>query len=73
MARKEIAYQREQVVRWLKTRFPEVDWRSTEELLPPVIWRSRWDQMAQRIGLPYSRKTLQNLDSRGEGPGSFDR
>lgn len=72
MGRKEISYQRDQVMRWLYARFPEVDWRILEGLLPPVIWRSRWDQLAKNTGLPYSRKTLQNLDSRGEGPGNFE-
>jgi hypothetical protein len=36
--------------------------------LPPIIWRSRWDKLAEQVGLPYRRSYLQNLDSENLGP-----
>ena len=45
-----------------------VDWSYLEKVLPDVIWRARWDELAERHGLPYSRRYLQNLDSAGTGP-----
>ena len=68
MARNEVGYERAQVVAWLEQRFPEISWREIEEHLPLVVWRSRWDELAERVGLPHSRKHIQNLDSKGCGP-----
>lgn len=65
---KRVAYKRDQVVAFLKQRFPEVDWSEVAEALPPVVWRTRWDQLADRLGLPYTRKHMQNLDCQGQGP-----
>ena len=66
--RQQIHYTRQQVAQWLKHRWPEIDWAEVESNLPPIIWRSRWDILADRLGLPYTRKYLQNLDSEGSGP-----
>lgn len=63
-------YSKAQVVIWLRHRFPGVDWSEVEGQLPPIIWRSRWDTLADRCGLPYTRKYIQNLDCEGKGPGS---
>jgi hypothetical protein len=68
---KERFYMKAQVALWLKKRFPAVDWSETINELPPVSWRKRWDQLAEKIGLPYSRKNIQNLDCQGEGPGNI--
>lgn len=38
------------------------------EILPPVLWRCEWKQYQKRYGIPYSRGTMQNLDSRKAGP-----
>lgn len=45
-----------------------IDFSYLEYLLPPVIWRHRWNQLADKHGLPYRRGYLQNLDSQGLGP-----
>ena len=68
---KRVSYSKSQVSVFLKVRFPEVDWTETITQLPPVIWRSRWDKLADRVGLPYTRKYIQNLDSLNEGPSSY--
>ena len=65
-----IHYTADQVKTWLNSRFPKVDWSQIENSLPPIIWRARWDELSRELGLPYSRKYMQNLDSRNEGPGS---
>jgi len=69
---KERFYMREQVAVWLEKRFPKIDWTETIKELPPVIWRRRWDVLAEKTGLPYSRKNIQNLDCQGEGPGNIE-
>jgi len=41
------------------------------EILPQetgLFFRHRWPEYAIRFGLPFSRGTLQNLDSEGRGP-----
>lgn len=41
------------------------------EILPQetgLFFRHRWPEYAIRYGLPFSRGTLQNLDSEGRGP-----
>ena len=58
----------EQVVRWLKTEFPDVDWEPVQKQLPPIIWRHKWNDLADRYGLPLRRGTIQNRDSQGRGP-----
>jgi hypothetical protein len=70
--RKQIAYTRDQVRAFLEDRFPDISWEETIKRLPPVIWRARWDKLAASLGLPYSRKHLQNLDWQGLGPSSFE-
>ena len=71
MANKRVAYTREQLIQWLRTNVPEVDWDLIASDLPPVIWRHRWPQLSEKFGLPYSKGHLQNLDSRGIGPSSM--
>jgi hypothetical protein len=68
---KRVHYTPQQLVTWLKNTFPDVNWDTVEEQLPPVIWRSRWDILAEKLGLPYSRKYIQNLDCMGKGPGNI--
>lgn len=72
MGRKHVAYTDEQLGKWLSQRFPEIDWTPTLEKLPPIVWRSRWDRLADRLGLPYTRKHIANLDSQGVGPASIE-
>lgn len=48
-----------------------IDWN---ELLPQekaVFWRHEWNADRAKFGLPFSRGTMQNLDSEGRGPESF--
>jgi len=70
--RKQVAYSRAQVAAFLTARFPEISWNETINRLPPIIWRARWDSLAASLGLPYTRKHLQNLDWQGIGPSSFN-
>lgn len=67
-----VHYTKPQMKSWLEDHFPEIDWTEVIEQLPPIIWRSRWDRYADRLGLPYTRKYIQNLDSRGQGPTSVE-
>lgn len=69
-ANQKVAYSKKQVISWLESRFPEIDFSEVEERLPPLIWRNRWNDLADRHGLPYRRGYLQNLDSEGIGPSS---
>ena len=66
-----VHYRKDQVITWLTHRFPSTDWNALLEDCPGIIWRHRWNDLADRYGLPYSKGHLQNLDSRGEGPGSL--
>ena len=47
---------------------PVIDWSFLLNSLPLIIFRHRWDEYAERLGLPYARGTLQNFDSVGTGP-----
>lgn len=47
---------------------PSINWG---EILPQetgLFFRHRWPEYAARYGLPFTRGTLQNLDSEGRGP-----
>ena len=72
MPRNQVHYTRQQVKLFLGERFPSVDWDEVVEALPPIIWRARWNKLAERLGLPFTRGYMQNLDSQGEGPASFE-
>jgi len=63
-----VCYQKEQVIAFLQKRHPEVDFSEVEKNLPPIIWRSRWNTLADKYGLPFRQKYIQNLDSIGQGP-----
>lgn len=45
-----------------------IDFGDLKHDLPPVIWRSRWNALADRHGLPYRRSYMEDLDSKGLGP-----
>ncbi len=66
---KRVHYTRVQVLQWLEENLPDVDWSSLKDVLPPIIWRHRWNSIAERYGLPYSRHYLERLDSEKRGPG----
>lgn len=66
-----VSYPKKALVEWLEAQFPETDWNEVADELPPIIWRSRWNDLAEKHGLPYTRKYVQNLDSWGTGPKSF--
>lgn len=69
MKSKPMIYQREAVLRWLEYMRPDVPWRqAVGESLPTLIHRARWDALAEKLGLPYSRGTVANMDSDGFGP-----
>jgi len=64
-----IAYSAESVIAWLEKVRPNIPWRSmVGDKLPPVIWRSRWNNLRDNLGLPYSAGMMANLDSEGRGP-----
>jgi|GEM_PF-3284542 len=46
----------------------KVDFRILIDALPPIVWRARWDSIAEKCGLPFRRTYLQNLDSEQKGP-----
>lgn len=46
----------------------KIDFASLLDTLPPIIWRSRWNQLADQFGLPFRRSYLQNRDSEHRGP-----
>jgi len=66
-----VHYTRGQVQSFLKAQFPETDWSPVIAALPLIVWRHRWDTLAEKYGLPYKRSYLQNMDSKGVGPASF--
>lgn len=66
-------YPKQAVKSFLENRFPETNWDDVIAELPPIIWRHRWNKLAEKTGLPYSKSYLQNLDSEGRGPASFIR
>ena len=41
-----------------------------QETLPPILWRSRWNEYRLQYGLPFAYGTLANRDSQGRGPRS---
>ena len=45
-----------------------IDWSRLQDQLPDPVWRHRWDDLAEKYGLPFKRSYMQNLDSEGIGP-----
>ena len=41
------------------------------ETLPSILYRCKWPLYQEKFGLPFTKGTMQNLDSRNEGPKSF--
>ena len=69
-----VCYDRDrQLIPWLRDRFPAQDWSMVAERLPPIVWRSRWNRLADMHGLPFSRGHMANLDAQGIGPASYGR
>lgn len=68
-----VSYSRDAVDRHLRSRYQDIDWSPVVDQLPPRIWRSRWDDLAARHGLPYAARTLANQDCLGTGPASHER
>jgi len=66
-----IHYPREAVKKFLESRFSDTDWSSVIDEMPLIIWRHRWNDLAEKFGLPYRKGHIQNLDSKGIGPTSF--
>lgn len=66
-----IHYSKNAVEAFLTHQFPEIDWSPVINELPLIVWRSKWNTLADKYGLPYRRSYLQNLDSQGVGPSSF--
>ena len=67
---KKVHYTRNQVSKFLYDRFPEVDWSEVVSNLPPIIWRSRWNLLANQLGLPYTQRSIELMDHKGLGPAS---
>ena len=68
---KKVGYSREAVIAFCKARHPEIDWSFLEDELPKIVWRNRWNEFADKCGLPNRRGYIENLDSLGKGPASF--
>jgi len=51
----------------------DFDFGLLEGALPPIIWRARWNDLADKHGLPFRKGYLQNLDYLGRGPKRFYR
>ena len=71
MQKIKVHYPRQKLLSWLRDRFPDVDWTPLESELPPIVWRYRWNQIADRCGLPYTKMYMEQLDSQGKGPAAF--
>lgn len=46
----------------------KIDWTRLLDKMPDPVWRHRWDDLAEKYGLPFKRSYMQNLDSEGRGP-----
>lgn len=55
-------------VKPINTNLPPVDWSYLLVEAPKILWRHRWNEYTEKLGLPYKRGTMQNLDSKGLGP-----
>ena len=71
MSNAPVAYTRIAVKKFLNDKYPNIKWTPIIRKLPPIIWRKKWDTLAEKHGLPYKRSYLQNLDSIGQGPASY--
>lgn len=69
-----VAYTQSQVFGFLEAKVPDIAWREVVgDKLPRVVLRSRWDDLAKSVGLPFCRGHITNLDLRGEGPASYPK
>lgn len=66
-----IHYPKSAVKKFLESRFPDTDWTEVVEELPAIVWRHRWNDLADKHGLPFRKGYMQNLDSLGKGPAAF--
>jgi hypothetical protein len=66
-----IHYPKHAVKTFLEDRFPDTDWSVVIDQMPAIIWRHRWNHLAEKYGLPYRKGHIQNLDSKGIGPSAF--
>lgn len=41
---------------------------SFKNSLPGILWRYRWNSYCKQFGVPFTRGTMQNRDSAGDGP-----
>jgi len=71
MSNAAVAYPRIAVKKFLEAKYPNMEWKPVIRRLPPIVWRKKWDSLAEKYGLPYKRSYIQNLDSIGKGPGSY--
>lgn len=67
---KPVAYRDVDVIAWLEKQ-TGADWSFLQGKLPDVVFRHRWNAIAEKHGLPYSGKTLANMDSLNRGPRRF--
>lgn len=68
-----VVYSRDAIINFLSENYPEIDWNNLREILPPFVARARWNVLARELGLPYTTRTLANLDFAGRGPKFFER
>ncbi len=66
-----IHYPKQAVRLFLENQFPDTDWSVVVKRMPEIIWRHRWNDLAEKHGLPYRKGYIQNLDSKGIGPSAF--
>ncbi len=67
LSNKPAIYPRKPFADWIEEKYG-IPAEELEPLLPPFIIRSKFDALAERLGLPGCAKSLANLDSRGLGP-----
>ena len=68
-----IYYSRKAVNKFLSTRFPKINWTPITDELPLIIWRSKWNELAKKYDLPYTKNYITELDLKGMGPKAYNR
>lgn len=63
-----VIYTKQTILNFLSDKYPTIDWSLIIFNLPEIIYRSKWNALAKQYNLPYTQKSLAEMDRLGKGP-----
>lgn len=68
-----IIYTKQTIFNFLSDKYPTVNWKQITSTLPELIYRSKWNRIAKEFNLPYTQKSLAEMDRLGTGPIKYQK